>query len=160
MIIILSTFHLAPLSKKNLTLFKYKDDDELIQKFRLVNEVNLKWREMVRLLDRNSFIAEVECLFRVNNNPTECWQMVTDGWLQQGTDAYPSTWEGMYEWLGDVHCAEVAENLKKAVESYVPDASPQVLLASKPVITGKHMNFNKTSAPISEEEKDGKQLTS
>ena len=46
-----------------------------------------------------------------------CWNTVMDHWLNgRGTTrGYPVTWEGLFELLRDVDCAEYAKQLKEAL---------------------------------------------
>ena len=47
----------------------------------------------------------------------ECCYAVMRQWLDNGSPGYPVTWEGLIELLEDVDCAQVAEELKYAIDS-------------------------------------------
>lgn len=103
-----------PLTMKYLQLIKSKDGKH---RFELIQRTSTKWREIGVLINIESNMLD-EYWKESQSTATRCWEKVMQAWMNgQGQEDYPITWEGLYSILTDVHSANIAQDLRKAVES-------------------------------------------
>ncbi len=82
--------------------------------FRLVSRVSRKWESFGILLGIP--YNELEVWKDDSRSSDQRWLRVMQHWLDgKGPPDYPPTWDGLYLLLQDVECAQVAEELRKAV---------------------------------------------
>ena len=99
------------LSLETLTCIKWEDDQG--HQRNLEDMVSAKWREFgIRVgLTKNQLDGWERQFHEVSSR---CWQEVMQHWLNDdGTQRYPSTWEGLYTLVGDCGFPEVAVSLQK-----------------------------------------------
>ena len=121
---ILFSHIIVALSLNKLFLIKWKDEQERLQKFRLINEVSAQWRKFGHRfsLDPNELDAWEK---KLHHDSERCWSKVMHQWqLSGGTEEYPFTWEGLCVLLVDLQCPTVAEELKRAVRLAVIPPPP------------------------------------
>ena len=99
---------------KNLTLIKWKDSQGKQHKLRIVQSICPKWRIIGNLLNISDPVLE-SMLSQYRGDLEECCYAVTRQWLDNGSPGYPVTWEGLMELLEDADCAQVADDLRKAL---------------------------------------------
>ena len=66
-------------------------------------------------------VEQLEIVTECRSQPSsvECWQMAMRRWLEgQGARDYPTTWDGLYAILKDVGLAQLADDLKAAIDSF------------------------------------------
>lgn len=103
------------LSIVTLHLIKWRDARGQTQTFRLVDRVSASWRRfgmILRLAENQLEKWDDEYRGDANN----CWARVMGEWLNQCTEDYPASWEGLYTLLDDAEFSEVAQELRKAVD--------------------------------------------
>lgn len=105
------------MTPSNFTLIKWKSD-EGVNNFKLIEKISDKWQEIGTLLELEQ--AKLK-LFRdtSSNNAEICLREVLSHWLEGGGSRYPRTWDGVCTLLRDIHCANIAEELKQALENSV-----------------------------------------
>ena len=86
-----------------------------MEKFQTKKQIFLKWREIGSLLGIP--FQELEDWQRRKHSSQDCCDAVINHWLNNPTEDYPTTWEGLYDLLEDCELGEVASNLKTAVEN-------------------------------------------
>lgn len=106
-------------SSKTLLSIKWCDQEGHKQSFRLIDRVDVKWREFGALLEiSDSHMDAWEEQY--SQKAHKCWQKVMHHWLK-GTggfiDQYPDTWKGLYALLRDVNCSDVAEELEEVIKT-------------------------------------------
>ena len=103
-------------SPSALNLLKWRDEQGQEQTFRLVDRVGAKWVEFGVLLglSKNQLDAVKEDQL---GQTARCWNRVMeDHWLGGcSSEQYPPTWEGLYTLLTDMESANIARDLKEAV---------------------------------------------
>ena len=102
-------------SLKSLGLITWKDKFGHEQKFQLVSEVSVKWKEFGLRLGMT--LNDLEALEReYRGNAKDIWNKVMDHWLAgKAARDYPVSWEGLYSLLRDVELSETANQLEKAI---------------------------------------------
>ena len=99
---------------KTLTVLKWRNDQGNIEKFQTKKQIFIKWRDMGNMLEIPWQVLED---WESNKKSSqECCDAVIHHWLNNPTEDYPATWEGLYELLKDCELDVVASKLKKAVE--------------------------------------------
>ena len=94
---------------RHLTLIKWKDDQEQIQRFHLVETISNKWRDIGGLMELSlDNISE-----KYRGDPKECCRAVLDRWLEKPPPDYPTTWQGLLELLEDIELSGVVTKLRK-----------------------------------------------
>ena len=98
-----------------LHLIKWKDKSGQTQTFRLVDRVSASWRRfgtILRLAENQ--LEKWEDQYRGDANM--CWARVMEEWLNQCSEDYPASWEGLYTLMDDAEFSQVTEELRKAVD--------------------------------------------
>lgn len=101
-----------PPTMKTLTLLKWQNEGK-IEKFQTKKQIFLKWRDIGILLEIPWQV--LEDWQRTKQSSEVCCDAVINHWLNNPTEEYPATWEGLYDLLEDCELDVVASNLKKAV---------------------------------------------
>ena len=99
----------------NLMVFRWKDTEGKIAKFRLRPQIYHRWQDIGNLVLP---LAKLEALRREKDAEQGCNEVLRH-WLQHPPPRYPATWEGLYELLDDCNLGEVATQLRHAVQSAV-----------------------------------------
>ena len=97
---------------KNLTVFKWKDENGEMKRFRLKSLIIHEWRKIGNAVPVPYPQLEVWS----KRDAEECCDAVFNHWLTHPSD-YPATWEGLYELLEDSDLSSAAAELKSAVEN-------------------------------------------
>ena len=99
----------------SLTLLKWRDEQNKPQKFFLKRKVSAKWRDFGELLGLEH--NELEAWSKQYQQDADvCWGCVMQHWLDNGSDNYPVSWEGLCELLEDAEFAKVAGDLRKVIK--------------------------------------------
>ena len=107
-------------SLMNLTMIIWRNKEGEKKRFRLKRIICRQWKELGYLLGIPLTLLQS---WEVNHNgdPLECINEVLSHWLENPTDYYPASWEGLYDLLEDVELNEVAEELKQVLDNlYAP----------------------------------------
>ena len=105
---------------KDLQLLKWTSPDGVVHRYRLINHVSAKWKKFGQLISLTENKMENWAKDSETDNEGR-WVKVMEAWLEgQGQDAYPPTWQGLFEMLEDVQFGGVVPALKEAVESAIP----------------------------------------
>ena len=107
--------HTAKPNTKNLTIFKWKNKDGEVKKFRLKSHIFHKWRDIGNLV---ASYEQLEVWAR-EKDANGCCDAVLNHWLNHPPSDYPPTWEGLIELLDDIELHNVAAELKTALENAV-----------------------------------------
>ena len=98
----------------NLTLLKWKDKDGRPQTLGLIDAISFRWHKVGDLLKLNS-----SCIAAIaSNHPGDvilCCREVLREWLNDGSQSYPATWEGMLNLLEDIKLASISLKLRSAL---------------------------------------------
>lgn len=98
-----------------LYIIKWTDEKGNKRKFRLVSRVSNKWREFGRILGITE--NDMDGWFKQHLAfDSECWIKTMKYWLEDGSEHYPVTWDGLVEMLEDVNLAGVAKELKQVLK--------------------------------------------
>ena len=103
----------------NLTLIKWEDDQGVVQRFRLMEQICDKWSDIGILVGLE--MAQLDRFKQMSLNDTmKCCRRVFSYWLEdEGTSGSSKTWHDVYSLLEDINCAAVASDLKRAVSKCV-----------------------------------------
>ena len=100
---------------KNLTLIKWKDSQGEQHRLRITQSICPEWRTIGNLLGIAYPVLEtIQSQYR--GELQECCYAVMRKWMDSGSPGYSLTWEGLLELLEDADCAQVAEELRKALD--------------------------------------------
>ena len=102
-------------SMKDLTLIKWKDSQGKLHRLRIIQSICDKWRIVGNLLEISDSVLE-SILSQYRGDLVECCYAVMRQWLDNKARGYPLTWEGLIELLDDAECAQVAEEVKHALQ--------------------------------------------
>ena len=98
-------------------MFKWKNAEGEIKKFRLRSEIFHEWWEI------GTFVkvpySELRVLQTENRGAKYCCDQVLRHWLQHPPPQYPATWEGLYELLDDCELGQVATELRHALQNAI-----------------------------------------
>ena len=113
--ILASQKHTAKPNMTNLTIFKWKNKDGEVKKFRLKSRVVHKWRDI------GDIVTSYEQLevWDKDKDSNGCCSAVLNHWLNHPPSQYPATWEGLIELLDDIELSNVAIELKVALENAI-----------------------------------------
>ena len=99
-----------------LAIFKYTNSNGEKARFSLKGRTSNRWRDMGIQLGIGQATLDG---WRTANlgQSAECWVNVMSHWLDNGSQDYSKSWEGLYELLEDLRMGQVAKELRAAVES-------------------------------------------
>ena len=104
-------------SMKSLMIFKWKNENGEVKKFRLKSLIIHEWRKIGNVV---ASYAQLEAWSKEFQRKAEdCCDAVLNHWLTHPPPDYPATWEGLYELLEDAELSKVAADLKIAVENAI-----------------------------------------
>ena len=98
-------------SAHSITFINWKNKHGKEEIFRLNKLVCHKWDEIGRLLE----IPHSQLIAWERGNQLKCTDTVLCHWLDNPTDRYPKSWEGLDRLLNDAELAEEAKDLKQAL---------------------------------------------
>ena len=103
--------------RHSVGMIKYVEEGQN-KEFVLEIRVSGKWKKMgVRMGIELNILDNLEV---DKHCQAERWQAVMQRWMEgQGGNAYPATWDGLYQLLKDIGVPKVALELKKAVDNSV-----------------------------------------
>ncbi len=99
---------------KNLTLLKWTDRDGRPQTLGLRDDISCHWRDVGDLLELGSPSLEGIAIHR-RDDVRLCCRDVLQDWLNDGSQSYPATWEGMLNLLEDIKLASISLKLRSAL---------------------------------------------
>ena len=110
--------YFGPSSHSITTFIKWRNKQGKEEKFRLNQLVCHKWKEIGRRLKipESLLIAWEKEHLKVQ---LECTNTVLCHWLENPTDYYPKSWDGLQRLLKDVQLSEIAIDLKRALDNVV-----------------------------------------
>ena len=102
-------------TSRSLTLIEWKNAQGKKEKFRLKEQICDKWFEIGCLLELplpvlNAWETDLK-------NQLKCTNTVLCHLLENPTEYYPSSWEGLCRLLKDAELGQVAEDLKRALDN-------------------------------------------
>ena len=106
---------LARPTSRNITLIEWRNKQGKRKRFRLKERICHKWFDIGSLLEIPLPVLqswETEHL----KNQLKCTNTVLSHWLDNPTDYYPISWEGLDRLLDNAELGEVAEELKQALK--------------------------------------------
>ena len=109
--------HAAYLTARNLELIEWKNEQGEKKKFRLKKLICHKWKQLGTLLEIPlPTIDSWEQQYR--GDASSCITAVlSQHWMENPTEYYPLTWEGLDRLLNDAELSQVAEELKQALNN-------------------------------------------
>ena len=108
-------FSAAIPSSRNLTLIEWKNEQGESKMFRLKQLICHKWKELGCLIEIP--LPMIQCWERkYREDPMDSINAVLSHWLENPTDYYPISWEGLDRLLNHAELGEVAEELKQALK--------------------------------------------
>ena len=100
-------------TSRSLTLIEWKNEQGEKKNFRLKQLICHKWKELGCLLDIPlSVLHSWEKKYR--EDPMDSVNAVLSHWLENPTEYYPKSWEGLDRLLDNAELGQVAEDLKQA----------------------------------------------
>ena len=101
-------------TSRSLTFIEWRNEQGKKERFRLKEKICHKWYELGCLLEVPlSTLSSWE-----KKHPRYelgCINEVLYQWLEEPTDYYPDTWEGLYRLLDHAELNQIAEDLKRAL---------------------------------------------
>ena len=99
-------------------MIDWKNEQGDKKRFRLEHLICHKWKELGCLLEIPLPILQGwEKKYR--EDPVDSINAVLSHWLENPTDYYPVSWEGLDRLLNDAELGQVAEELKQALNNAV-----------------------------------------
>ena len=100
----------------NLTLLKWTDDEDQIQRLRLRDELCSKWRDAGILLGVSSGRLNGIFTYRLGDLQLCCSDVLLE-WLQKAEmSSYSASWDGLLDLLEDLELIDVATKLRMAIK--------------------------------------------
>ena len=104
-------------SEDLLTLIKYKDSKNQEKAIYIIEAIQTEWRKIGCLLTISH--QKLKEFDRENNhNDNSNCSDVVHTWLQEGSDKYPCTWDGLLQVMKDVQLNVPAQDLEEALHYY------------------------------------------
>ena len=109
---------LARPTSRSITFIEWKNERGEKKRFRLKELICHKWTEIGCLLEIPLPILRA---WETKNlkDPLQCTNDVLSHWLENPTDYYPVSWEGLDCLLDNAELGQVAEELKQALNNAV-----------------------------------------
>ena len=99
---------------KNLQLIRWTNENGELKKFRLKLLICNEWEEVGDLVDiPDAMLRAWSTKYR--DNPLKCIKPVLSHWLNNPTNDYPATWDGLCKLLEDIQHSELAKKLRHCV---------------------------------------------
>ena len=98
----------------NLVHLKYKEDDGMVKRLRIITEASHKWKNIASLISDSITISAVELQYR--SDPEDCLRRILyDYFIEQKPEDYSQDWRGLIELLEDADLTALAERVKHAL---------------------------------------------
>lgn len=112
-------------------LLKYRGGDGQLKYFRLLEKVQVHWKDIGILMGiENATLEMFEHKWR--GDLKEQCRDVFQTWLRQGSEKYSVKWSGLLELLEDVQLKEIAYELQEILGKLIPYSG--YLLREKPFV--------------------------
>ena len=103
-----------------MELMKWKDENGVERELRIYSKIAHKWRQIATQLGLER--GEIESVDADNRTRYRCITVVMGRWLENADDLpnaerYPKSWQGLLSLLEDAELRDVAEELKRALNS-------------------------------------------
>ena len=109
---------LPPPNLHDLTIIRWKNENGVNERCRVIRSICLKWHEVGIMLGiKHSDLTTIS--MRNLKDPKPCCIEVLTKWLEDGSPHYPSTWEGVFELLDDLDETVLSSELQNALLSQI-----------------------------------------
>ena len=105
------------LNLHSLTIIKWRNDEGNVDRFNVISSVAYKWHDIGKILDID--YGSLEAISMKHQDPKRCCDDVFNKWLEDGSDHYPITWDGLVEILKDAGLPHESEKLKIALSRHI-----------------------------------------
>lgn len=106
--------YFGPSFRSITTFIKWRNKQGKEEKFRLNQLICHKWKEIgCRLTIPDSLLIAWEKQHL--KDQLECTNTVLHHWLQNSTDCYPKSWDGLQHLLRDAQLSQVASDLEEVL---------------------------------------------
>ena len=114
----MSSLPSSPPTFRSLTIIKWKNDKGNIERFSVISSVSHKWHKIGTLLGIEP--GPLKTVFLRNlKDPEQCCNEVFKKWLEDGSNHYCITWDGLVELLKDAGLPQVSNDLKIALSRQI-----------------------------------------
>ena len=110
-------------NSQNIHVLKWKNAEGKTERLRIVSEISYKWEDFGGVLGIPW--PQLQCWNKDYKDSKKCCVAVLHHWLDNPTDDYPATWEGLCELIEDCDLSNVADKLREATQNFQKKPLPE-----------------------------------